>query len=316
MLLELERIESATGIHVPVMVEEVLEALAVIPGGRYVDCTVGTGGHAEAILEAASPGGLLLGLDVDADALEVAARRLERFGPDVRLVKANYRDLMAVCRSYNFVPVHGVLFDLGLSSFQLAHPQRGFSFQMEGPLDMRFNQTQDLRAHDLVNKLPEKELADIIWRYGEERQARRIARAIVRARPIHTTVELAEVVARAVGRASGRIHPATRTFQALRIAVNQELENLEVALYQAVQVLGKGGRLVVISYHSLEDRVVKRFLWQEARDCICPPGSPVCQCGHRATLRVMSRGPMRPSPQEVERNPRARSARMRVAERL
>jgi 16S rRNA (cytosine1402-N4)-methyltransferase len=316
MLLELERIESATGIHVPVMVEEVLEALAVIPGGRYVDCTVGTGGHAEAILEAASPGGLLLGLDVDADALEVAARRLERFGPDVRLVKANYRDLMAVCRSYNFVPVHGVLFDLGLSSFQLAHPQRGFSFQMEGPLDMRFNQTQDLRAHDLVNKLPEKELADIIWRYGEERQARRIARAIVRARPIHTTVELAEVVARAVERASGRIHPATRTFQALRIAVNQELENLEVALYQAVQVLGKGGRLVVISYHSLEDRVVKRFLWQEARDCICPPGSPVCQCGHRATLRVVSRGPMRPSPQEVERNPRARSARMRVAERL
>jgi 16S rRNA (cytosine1402-N4)-methyltransferase len=316
MLLELERIESATGIHVPVMVEEVLEALAVIPGGRYVDSTVGTGGHAEAILEAASPGGLLLGLDVDADALEVAARRLERFGPDVRLVKANFRDLMAVCRSCNFVPVHGVLFDLGLSSFQLAHPQRGFSFQMEGPLDMRFNQTQDLRAHDLVNKLPEKELADIIWRYGEERQARRIARAIVRARPIHTTVELAEVVARAVGRASGRIHPATRTFQALRIAVNQELENLEVALYQAVQVLGKGGRLVVISYHSLEDRVVKRFLWQETRDCICPPGSPVCQCGHRATLRVVSRGPMRPSPQEVERNPRARSARMRVAERL
>jgi len=316
MLVELERAQCIEGLHIPVMVEEVLGALAVVPGGRYVDCTVGTGGHAEAVMEAASPGGLLLGLDVDGEALAVARKRLESFGEDVRLVEANYRDLLAVCRAYNFVPVHGVLFDLGLSSFQLAHPERGFSFQAEGPLDMRFDQSQELTAYDLVNKLPERELADIIWRYGEEPHARRIARAIVRARPLETTVELAEVVARAVGTAGGRIHPATRTFQALRIAVNHELENLEVALYQAVQVLGRGGRLVVISYHSLEDRLVKQFLAREARDCICPPGTPVCQCGHRATLRPVVRGPLRPSPEEVQRNPRARSARLRVAERI
>ncbi len=315
-LAKLEQVHCIKGLHVPVMVEEVVEGLAVVPGGRYVDCTVGTGGHAEAIMEAASPGGLLLGLDVDGEALAVARKRLERFGEDIRLVEANYRDLLRVCRSYNFVPVHGVLFDLGLSSFQLAHPQRGFSFQVEGPLDMRFDPSQELTAYDLVNGLPEGELADIIWRYGEEPQARRIARAIVRARPVHTTVELAEVVARAVGTAGGRIHPATRTFQALRIAVNQELENLEVALFQAVQVLGKGGRLVVISYHSLEDRTVKQFLAREARDCICPPETPVCQCGHRATLRPVMRGPLRPSPEEVQRNPRARSARLRVAEKI
>jgi len=305
-----------TTLHTPVMVEEVLHYLDVLPGGRYVDCTVGTGGHAEAVLEMASPGGLLLGLDVDAQALALARKRLERFWPDVRLVEANYRDLAAVCREYSFIPVHGVLFDLGLSSLQLAQAERGFSFQREGPLDMRFDQEQELTAFDIVNHCSEVELARIIWQYGEERQSRRIARAIVRARPIHTTRELAEVVSRAVRAPGHRLHPATRTFQALRIAVNRELENLEMALAQAVQVLGRGGRLVVISYHSLEDRIVKQFLQRESQDCICPPDLPKCLCGHRATLRPLTRSPVRPSDDEVRRNPRSRSALLRAAEKL
>jgi 16S rRNA (cytosine1402-N4)-methyltransferase len=305
-----------TTLHTPVMVEEVLHYLDVLPGGRYVDCTVGTGGHAETVLEMASPGGLLLGLDVDAQALALAGKRLERFWPDVRLVEANYRDLAAVCREYSFIPVHGVLFDLGLSSLQLAQAERGFSFQREGPLDMRFDQEQELTAFDIVNHCSEVELARIIWQYGEERQSRRIARAIVRARPIHTTRELAEVVSRAVRAPGHRLHPATRTFQALRIAVNRELENLEMALAQAVQVLGRGGRLVVISYHSLEDRIVKQFLQRESQDCICPPDLPKCLCGHRATLRPLTRSPVRPSEGEVRRNPRSRSALLRAAEKL
>lgn len=305
-----------TTLHTPVMVEEVLHYLDVLPGGRYVDCTVGTGGHAETVLEMASPGGLLLGLDVDAQALALARKRLERFWPDVRLVEANYRDLAAVCREYSFIPVHGVLFDLGLSSLQLAQAERGFSFQREGPLDMRFDQEQELTAFDIVNHCSEVELARIIWQYGEERQSRRIARAIVRARPIHTTRELAEVVSRAVRAPGHRLHPATRTFQALRIAVNRELENLEMALAQAVQVLGRGGRLVVISYHSLEDRIVKQFLQRESQDCICPPDLPKCLCGHRATLRPLTRSPVRPSEDEVRRNPRSRSALLRAAEKL
>jgi 16S rRNA (cytosine1402-N4)-methyltransferase len=303
-------------LHIPVMADQVVQALDVQPGGRYVDCTVGTGGHAEAILEAASPGGLLLGIDLDSEALAVARERLAQFGSDVRLVEGNYRDLAAICSEFNFVPVHGVLFDLGLSSFQLARPERGFSFQLEGPLDMRFGPEQETTAFDIVNSLPERELADLIWRYGEEPQARRIARAIVRERPIATTTHLAEVVARAAGRGKQRIHPATRTFQALRIAVNQELENLEMALSQAVQVLGRGGRLVVISYHSLEDRLVKQFIQRESQDCICPPAVARCRCGHRATLRPVVKGVIRPSPQEVEINPRARSAKLRVAERV
>jgi 16S rRNA (cytosine1402-N4)-methyltransferase len=303
-------------LHVPVLAQEVVRALDVQPGGRYLDCTVGTGGHARAILEAASPGGLLLGIDLDGEALALAAERLAPFGPDVRLVEGDYRDLATICRQFNFVPVHGVLFDLGLSSYQLARPERGFSFQLEGPLDMRFDQGQETTAFDIVNGLPERELADLIWRYGEEPAARRIARAIVQARPIRTTTELAQVVARAAGRGPGRLHPATRTFQALRMAVNQELEGLEMALVQAVQVLGRGGRLVVISYHSLEDRLVKRFIAQESRDCICPPQALKCRCGHRATLRPVVRGVIRPSPQEVAANVRARSARLRVAEKV
>ena len=301
--------------HAPVLTEEAIRFLAVQPGGRYVDCTIGAGGHARAIMEAASPGGFLLGLDADPKAIAAAARALEPFGQSLRLVEANFRELEAICRRHNFIPVHGVLFDLGLSSLQLAEPGRGFSFQADAPLDMRFNPSQQLTAAEIVNLYAEEELADVIWRYGEEPGSRRIARALVRARPVRTTRQLAEIVARTVpGR--GRIHPATRTFQALRIAVNDELGALESGLRQAVSVLGRGGRLVVISFHSLEDRIVKQFLQRESRDCICPPESITCTCGHHATLRLLTKHTVTPQPHEVANNPRSRSARLRAAEKL
>jgi len=302
--------------HVPVMLQESLAALAIVRGGRYVDCTVGAGGHAAAILEAAAPGGLLLGLDADPAALGIAAARLQPLEGNFRLVNRNFSDLLTTCEELNFMPAHGVLFDLGLSSMQLSVAERGFSFQSEGPLDMRFGQQQTLSAEEIVNSYSEEELADVLWQYGEEPGSRRIARAIVESRPLRTTTELAALVARVVGGKHRRIHPATRTFQALRIAVNDELAALSEALSQAVEVLGHGGRLVVISYHSLEDRIVKQFFQRESRDCICPPGTPVCVCGHLATLRLAIKGAGRPGPGEVRSNPRSRSARLRAAERL
>jgi 16S rRNA (cytosine1402-N4)-methyltransferase len=286
--------------HTPVMVQEVLKALAVQVGGRYVDCSVGGGGHAEAILEAASPGGLLLGIDADPKALQIARSRLARFGDAVLLVEGNFRDVQTICRSHGFAPVHGVLFDLGLSSLQLAEEGRGFSFQVEAPLDMRFSPKQELTAADIVNTYPEQALADLI----------------VRERPLETATQLAKVVEKAVGRSHRRLHPATRTFQALRIAVNQELENLSAALEGSRDLLGYGGRLVAISFHSLEDAIVKNFFRQESRDCICPPDVPACVCDHKASLKLVTRGAIRPTPSEVAANPRSRSARLRVAESL
>ena len=303
--------------HKPVMLEEVLQTLAVQPGGRYVDCTVGGGGHAEAVLEAASPGGLLLGIDADPNALRLAHARLARFGDATLLVEANFRDVATTCRARGFAPVHGVLFDLGLSSLQLSDEARGFSFQTEAPLDMRFGPQQSLTAADIVNTYPEQELADLLWRNAQERHSRGIARRIVRERPLATTLELARVVQRAVGGGGRlRIHPATRTFLALRIAVNAETENLALALDQALDLLTHGGRLAIISYHSVEDTIVKAFIRREASDCICPPRTPVCICGHKATLRPITRRVLRPGPAEVAANPRSRSARLRAAERV
>ncbi len=307
---------NATQKHAPVMAEEVLRYLAVQPGGRYVDCTVGGGGHSLAILEAAAPGGLLLGIDADADALKTTRARLQPFADSTLLVQANFRDLTAICQKAEFVPVHGALFDLGLSSYQLADQERGFSFQTEAPLDMRFNDSQSLTAHEIVNTYSETELADVIWRFGEEPASRRITRAIVAARPIATTTQLAAVVSRAVGGPRRRTHPATRTFQALRIAVNDELGALASALEQAVQILGHGGRLVVIAFHSLEDRIVKQFIRRESRDCVCPPEAPSCACGHKACLREIAKGAIRPSAEETAANRRSRSARLRAAEKL
>jgi 16S rRNA (cytosine1402-N4)-methyltransferase len=314
MMLKMADLEAT---HEPVMVREVLAALGVRPGGRYVDCTVNGGGHAEAILEASSPGGSLLGIDADPDALERARARLSRFGDAVALVEGNFRDVAAICRDRGFVPVNGILFDLGLSSLQLGSEARGFSFQREGPLDMRFSPDQERTASFWVNEAGEAELADVLWRYGEERESRRIARAIVRSRPLGTTTQLAKAVEQAVGRRPGsQTHPATKTFQALRIAVNQELASLIDALPGAHGLLGFGSRLVVISYHSLEDRIVKQFIGFESRDCICPPRQPVCTCGHRATLRPITRGAVSPSSEELAANPRSRSAKLRAAERL
>ena len=301
--------------HVPVMMREVLAALDVQPGGRYVDCTLGGAGHAEAILDRAQPGGTLVGIDADAAAIERGRERLARFGDDVKLVQGNFRDLGDICRQMEFAPVNGVLMDLGLSSFQLAE-ERGFSFRDDAPLDMRFS-GEGITASEIVNQWSEAELADLIFKYGEDPASRKIARRIIASRPIGTAAQLAKAVEQAVGsRAYLKSHPATRTFQALRIAVNQELATLATALPQAYSLLGFGSRLAVLSYHSLEDRIVKEYIRQESRDCICPPGPPVCTCGHKATLRPVTKGAMKPTLAEVAANPRARSARLRAAERI
>jgi 16S rRNA (cytosine1402-N4)-methyltransferase len=297
------------------MVDEVLEALDVRPGGRYVDCTLGGAGHAEAILDRSQPGGILLGIDTDTAAIKRGAARLSRFDGSFKLVQGNFRDLGGICRQMEFAPVNGVLMDLGLSSYQLAEGE-GFSFQRDTPLDMRFG-GEGITAEEIVNTYSEAELADLIFTYGEDPASRRIARRIVASRPIRTTAELAKAVEQAVGRrAAVKTHPATRTFQALRIAVNQELASLAAALPQAHGLLGFGARLAVLSYHSLEDRIVKEYIRRESRDCICPPGLPECRCGHKATLRPVTKGALKPSLSEVSANPRARSAKLRAAERI
>jgi len=302
--------------HTPVMVPEIMNALDVQPGGRYIDGTLGEGGHSKSILTAAEPGGQVLGLDADAEAISVATERLAEFGDSFLALNVNFRDVRATALRYEFVPVHGVLFDLGVSSLQLDRESRGFSFRRSDPLDMRFSFDQKITASDIVNGYAESELADLIFHLGEDRAARRIAREIVRNRPINTSLELAEVVQKANPRRGRKTHPATQTFQAIRIAVNDELSALETALEQAVSVLGQGGRMAVISYHSLEDRIVKNFIRKQASDCICPPGTPVCKCDHLATLKVITRRPLVPSDEEIESNPRARSAKLRVAERI
>jgi len=363
--------------HVPVMLEEVLKYLQPEPGGSYVDGTVGGGGHTEAILERTAPDGKVLGIDSDAQALSRARERLAESVSNGRLVlvHGNFAELARIVDEAGFVSIQGVLLDLGFSSDQMSDPQRGFSFSVDGSLDMRLDQSQALTAADLVNSASEKELADIFWRYGEETRSRQIARRIVRERAkgaITRTGQLAQLAAAGVPYKRGAIHPATKTFQALRIAVNHELEQLEAVLPQILDVLssrrndvgdgngfsspgfleagsrgkapggvsgvppeplspsapegdapknlhlrdenGGGGRMVIITFHSLEDRLVKEFMRREASDCICPPGTPVCICGHKARLRLLTRKPVIPTAQEVNSNPRARSAKLRAAE--
>ena len=302
--------------HTPVMIPEMMHALNVTPGGRYIDGTLGEGGHSKEILKAADPGGQVLGLDADAEAISVATERLAEHGDAFLAINVNFRDVRATALQYEFVPVHGVLFDLGVSSLQLDRESRGFSFRRSDPLDMRFSFDQQVTAADIINGYAESELADVIFHLGEDRAARRIARAIVRNRPINTSLELADVIEKVNPRRGKRTHPATRTFQAIRIAVNDELSALETALEQAVSLLGQGGRMAVISYHSLEDRIVKNFIRKQASDCICPPGTPVCRCNHLATLKVTTRRPLIPTDAEIKSNPRARSAKLRVAERV
>lgn len=302
--------------HVPVLVEQVLAHLCISSGARVIDATVGAGGHAGYILRESSPDGTLLGLDADPDAVQQAALALEEFRPRFTLETANFRDLSSVAPAQSFAEVDGILMDLGLSSRQLSDASRGFSFSREGPLDMRMNPGVGQPASVLVNGLSEDDLASLIWQYGEERRARRIARSIVSARPVTTTRQLSVLIESITAGRRERIHPATRTFQALRIAVNGELQALRLALPQAVNLLRQGGRLAIISFHSLEDRLVKRFFQQEARDCICPPEVPFCACGHHASLRTVTGKPIRPGPEEIAQNPRSRSARLRVAERI
>jgi 16S rRNA (cytosine1402-N4)-methyltransferase len=302
--------------HTPVLYHQVLSAIDPRAGGLYIDGTLGTGGHAWGLLERSSPDGRLLGLDRDPAAIVCARRTLAPFGDRVYFRHGSFADMAQHAAAVGWEAVHGILLDLGISSMQLDDAQRGFSFRYEGPLDMRFDAEESESADDLVNQLSESELADILAKFGEEPRARRIAAAIVRLRPIHTTTELAQAVMQAVGRAGGRIHPATRTFQALRIAVNDELGALERGLQEALALLHPGGRLAVISFHSLEDRLVKQFMRREERACICPPGQPVCTCGHQPSLRLVERRPIKADEHEVRRNPRARSARLRVAERL
>ncbi len=309
--------------HLPVLVDEVLTMLAPAAGSLQVDATLGGGGHAGRILEASMPDGRLLGLDADPAAIErVRARLGARFGDRLVLRQANFRELASVAPAAGFGAVDGLLFDLGLSSFQLADRERGFGIRTGGPLDMRFDPNHGMPASELLATLDSAELTALFRRYGEEPQAPRIARAIVAARattPITTAEELAEIIVRvAPGSIPGRrrIHPATRVFQALRIAVNAELDALAEALTASVDLLRPGGRLVVLSYHSLEDRIVKRFLQAERRGCVCPPSLPVCVCGRSPRLRLVTRPSLTPSTAEIAANPRARSARLRAAERL
>ncbi|HEY7968991.1 MAG TPA: 16S rRNA (cytosine(1402)-N(4))-methyltransferase RsmH [Candidatus Limnocylindrales bacterium] len=309
--------------HLPVLVEEVMSMLSPAPDSLQIDATVGGGGHTERILEATTPGGRLLGLDADGAAIARVAGRLQpRFGDRLVLRQANFRELPTVAPEAGFGAVDGMLFDLGLSSFQLADRERGFGFRTGGPLDMRFDTSRGVPAAELLATLDASELTALFRRYGEEPQAPRIARSIVAERktqPITTAEDLAALVERVAPgnpRVRRRIHPATRVFQALRIAVNEELEALQDGLAAAVDLLRPGGRLVVLSYHSLEDRIVKRFIAAERRGCVCPPELPVCVCGRNPRLRLVTGPSLTPSAAEIAANPRARSARLRAAERL
>jgi 16S rRNA (cytosine1402-N4)-methyltransferase len=308
--------------HVPVLLEEVLQFLQPTSGGVYIDGTLGGGGHTEAILERSAPDGRVLGIDMDAQALARVQERLAESVKNGRLLlkHGNFAELTRIVDEVGCVSIQGILLDLGFSSDQMDNPARGFSFSADGPLDMRLDQSQNVSAADLVNSASEQELADIFWRYGEEARSRQIARRIVRERAkgaLVRTGQLAELAAAGVPYRQGALHPATKTFQALRIAVNSELERLETALPQIVDVLGArgaGGRMVIIAFHSLEDRLVKEFMRREATDCLCPPRVPVCRCGHKARIRLLTAKPVVPTPQEIAANPRARSAKLRAAE--
>ena len=309
--------------HIPVLADEVMSMLAPAPGSLQIDATLGGGGHTERILEATDPDGRLLGLDADGAAIaRVDGRLRPRFGDRLVLRQANFRQLATIAREAGFEKVDGALFDLGLSSDQLADTERGFGFRAGGPLDMRFDTSRGVPASELLASLDVNELTALFRRYGEEPKAGRVARAIVDARrtaPIATAEELASLIERVLPpnpRQPRRTHPATRVFQALRIAVNEELDALEAGLAAALDLLRPGGRLVVLSYHSLEDRIVKRFLAAERRGCVCPPEIPVCVCGRNPRLRLLTRPSLTPTAEEIAANPRARSARMRAAERL
>ena len=306
--------------HTPVLLQEVVGQLKPRRGGLYVDGTVGGGGHAAALLRASDPDGRLIGLDRDDEAISQVRERLGEFEGRVRLVRANFAELERVLMSLDVPAVDGVLFDLGVSAHQFDEPTRGFSFLRSGSLDMRMDRQSPTTARDILLTASETELTSIFLKYGEERRARTIARAVIRERDrgsqFATTTDLAQLVERVLGPKHGKIHPATRVFQALRIAVNRELESLPVGLEAAARALRSGGRLAVISFHSLEDRIVKMFFREQSAGCVCPASLPVCGCGRREVLRIVTRRPIVPSAEEIAVNPRARSAKLRVAEKI
>ena len=302
--------------HQPVLYKEIIHALQPHAGGCYVDGTLGAGGHARGILEASAPDGQLLGLDVDPQALALARKILAPYEQRIHLAQASYTSLSDQLARLGWDKVDGIVLDLGASSMQFDTPERGFSFLHDAPLDMRFGPSMLKTAADLVNESSEQELADILYRYGEERDSRKIAHAIVKARPLHTTRELVAVIEAVSPRRGDRIHPATRTFQALRIAVNEELASIEAVLPQAVTSLRSGGRLAVISFHSLEDRIVKDFFREQSKDLVNPPYEQIYKEERKATLKEVNRKPITPSDEEIKSNPRARSAKLRIVEKI
>ena len=302
--------------HEPALLQETVRLLAVRSGGVYIDATVGEGGHASAVLQAAMPGGRLLGVDKDPQVIQRATSRLRPYDGAFHLVQGSYAQIRDIAFALGYAGADGILLDLGFSSYHIERSERGFSFAKDEPLDMRFDPDGPTTAAHIVNESSRDELADILHRFGEERRARAIARAIVAARPIEGTLHLSQIVSRGARVLPGKIHPATRTFQALRIAVNAELDVLESGLKQAVKSLKPGGRLAVISYHSLEDRMVKSTFGRESKDCICPPRIPMCVCTHAASIRLVNKRVIVPSKTEIQANPRSRSARLRVAERI
>lgn len=306
----------ASSPHLPVLYHEIIDALSPKTSGKYIDATVGAGGHAEGILEKSKPDGQLLGLDLDPQALVIASQRLSVYKSRLTLRLSSHTRIAEEANNLGWKTVDGIVMDLGVSSMQLDSPERGFSFKQEGPLDMRFGASTQSSAADLINNLSETELAKILWEYGEERYSRKIARLICESRPLETTTQLAAIVEKAYGKYKGHLHPATRTFQAIRIAVNQELAAVNTTIPQAINLLSPGGRLAVISFHSLEDRIVKQIFRRESKDCICPPQQPVCTCGHKATIIEVNRKPIEATQNEIQNNSRARSAKLRIAEKI
>jgi 16S rRNA (cytosine1402-N4)-methyltransferase len=307
--------------HVTVLREEAVAGLNLKPDGVYVDCTLGGAGHSRLIAEQLGPSGTLIGLDQDQMALDHAEERLVGVSCRLHLVKTNFRHIARAVKGLGFESVDGILFDLGVSSPQLDQGERGFSYHQEAPLDMRMDKEQELSAFQVVNEWPEEELVRILFEYGEEKFSRRIAKMIVKERskaPISTTLQLVDIIKQAVPAPARRTgpHPARRSFQAIRIAVNDELNAFRDALADSVRLLRPQGRISVITFHSLEDRICKQFFLEEAKGCVCPPTFPVCTCGQTPRLKIITRKPLLPTDKEIERNPRARSAKLRVAEKI
>jgi 16S rRNA (cytosine1402-N4)-methyltransferase len=302
--------------HQPVLYQQIVDYLRPASPGKYVDGTLGAGGHAAGMLETSAPEGRLLALDVDRRAIDIASERTAQFAGRITILHGSYADLGKHLKTCGWDCVNGILLDLGVSSMQLDNAHRGFSFIKEAPLDMRFDDTDGLTAAQLLNRSSQKELAHILREFGEEPRAKQIAAAIIRNRPLETTTQLASLVSAVYKGQRGRTHPATRTFQALRMAVNSEQEVLVKGLEEAVTALCPQGRLAVISFHSLEDRAVKQFFRRESQDCICPPEQAICTCGHKAVIKVITKRAITPSKEEIAQNPRARSAKLQVAEKI